>query len=111
MKFDTKALAALELDGRSDAIFFDDQLPGFGYRLRQGSGGKLLRGFVAQYRHAGGTRRVLLGSADVLSLEKARQAAKKLLAQATLGEDPQAERTERRDKDRMTMRLVIAEYL
>src|SRR5262249_21901939 len=111
MKLDAKTIDALKLDGRKDAIFFDDQLPGFGYRLRKGAGDKLLRSFIAQYRIAGGTRRVLLGSGDVLTAEKARQAAKKVLAKVALGDDPQAERVERRSKDRTTMQSVIAEYL
>jgi integrase len=54
---------------------------------------------------------VLLGTAAVLNAEQARIAAKKALASATLGQDPQAERTARRSKDRLTVRAVIDEYL
>jgi integrase len=111
VKLDAKTIAALKLGDRTDLIVFDDQLPGFGFRLRQGSGGKLLKSFIAQYRHAGATRRVLLGSAGKVTPEQARQAAKKLLAKVALGDDPQADKVERRDKDRMTVRAVIAEYL
>ena len=89
MKLDTKTVAALKLDGKQDAIHFDDQLAGFGYRLRQGAGGKVLRSWIAQYRRAGATRRVLIGVGEVLSAEQARAAAKKLLAKVALGEDPQ----------------------
>jgi hypothetical protein len=84
MKLDAKSIAALKLGGRRDFIHFDGALPGFGYRLRQGAGGKLLRSWVVQYRRAGGTRQVLLGSADVVSGEAARQAAKKILAKAAI---------------------------
>jgi integrase len=111
MKLDAKTIAGLKLGDRNDLIVFDDQLPGFGYRLRQGAGGKLLKSFVAQYRHAGATRRVLLGPASTLKPEQARQAAKKVLAKVALGEDPQATRIERRAKDRQTTRAVIDEYL
>jgi integrase len=111
MKLDAKTIAGVKLADRNDVIVFDDQLPGFGYRLRQGAGGKLLKSFIAQYRHAGATRRVLLGSASTLKPEQARQAAKKLLARVALGEDPQATRIERRAKDRQTTRAVIDEYL
>jgi Arm DNA-binding domain len=111
MKLDSKSVAGLKFDGRRDVIHFDDQLPGFGYRLRQGAGGTLLRSWVAQYRRAGATRRVLLGSADVLSPEAARQAAKKVLAKVALGGDPQADRADRRTKDRVTLRGVVDEYL
>jgi integrase len=111
MNLTAKIIAGLKLGERSDLIAFDDQLPGFGYRLRRGAGGKLLKSFVAQYRHAGATRRVLLGPGETLSLEQARRAAKKVLAKAALGEDVQATRNERRAKDRQTMPHVVSEYL
>jgi integrase len=46
-----------------------------------------------------------------VTTEQARTAAKKLLAAAALGQDPQGERSERRDKDRLSLRSVIDEYL
>ncbi len=64
-----------------------------------------------QYRRGGATRRLLLGSADVLSVEQARAAGKKALAKVALGDDPQQERVERRKKDRDTLQSAIAEYL
>ena len=73
MILNTKTVAAASLpSGKADVIHFDDDMPGFGLRLRQGAGGKVLRSYVAQYRRAGGTRRVLLGSAEVLSASQAR---------------------------------------
>jgi integrase len=111
MKLDNKTVAALGLGGKSDVIHFDDQLSGFGFRLRQGAGGKVLKSWIAQYRHHGRTRRMLLGSADVLSAEQARTAAKKHLAAATLGNDPQGERSDRRDRDAVTFRSMVTEYL
>jgi integrase len=111
MRLDAKTVAALALDGKTDAIHFDDEMAGFGFRLRLGAGGKVLRSWVVQYKRAGATRRLLLGSASVLGAEQARGMAKKVLARIALGEDPQADRTERRDKDRLTMRGVIDEYL
>jgi integrase len=84
---------------------------GFGLRLRLGADGTVRKSWIAQYRHGRGTRRVLLGSADVLSAEAARQAAKKVLARVALGGDPQGERAERRSRDRVTLRSTIDEYL
>ena len=75
MKLDSKTVAALTLAGKKDAIFFDDVVKGFGFRLRAGAGGKTLRTWIAQYRRAGATRRMLIGSAEVLTAEKARAAA------------------------------------
>jgi integrase len=111
MKLDAKTVAALELGGATDVIHFDDSLPGFGYRLRAGAGGKVHRSWIAQYRRAGRTRRLLLGSAAVLTAEQARTQAKKALAKVALGEDPQADKTARRDRDQHTLRALVDEYL
>jgi integrase len=111
MKLDAKSVAALKLGGKADAIHFDEAMAGFGYRLRLGAGGKVLRSWIAQYKRAGATRRITLGSAEVLGAEAARAAAKKVLAKVALGEDPQNARRDRRDKDALTMRGQVAEYL
>ena len=47
MKLTQKTVAALALlDGKSEAIFFDDDLPGFGVRIRVGGA----RTWVFQYK-------------------------------------------------------------
>jgi integrase len=113
MKLDGKSVATLDLPGgKKDVIHFDDDLKGFGYRLRAGAGGKVLRSWLVQYRRAGASRRLLLGPANVLPAEHARAAAKKALAKVALGEDPQADRADRRNKDRLTrLDAMIEEYL
>src|SRR5262249_41532305 len=112
MRLDAKSVAALKLGGKQDAIVFDEAMPGFGYRLRRSRDGKrLLRSWVVQYKRASATRRVLLGSAEVLSAEAARTAAKKVLAKVALGEDPAADRRDRRDKDKFSLRSEIEKYL
>jgi integrase len=111
VKITNATVAGLTLaDGKTDAIHFDDTLHGFGLRLRK-SGNKVLRSYVAQYKRAGATRRILLGSADVFTAEKARAAAKTVLAKVALGEDPQQRRVERRTKDRLTLRSVVEQFL
>jgi integrase len=111
MKLDAKTVAALGLGDKRDMIVFDDALAGFGFRLRAGAGGKVLCSWVVQYKRAGATRRLLLGSANVLGAEQARTMAKKALGRVANGEDPQAERAERRGKDRVNLRAMIDEYL
>jgi len=112
MKLTTKAVNALTLPaGKDDVIHFDNAMPGFGFRMRRGSGGKVLRAWVCQYRRAGATRRVLLGSAEVVNAEAARAAAKEVLAKVALGQDPQAEKADRRDKDRNSLRTLVEEFL
>jgi hypothetical protein len=91
-------------------IHFNDKLPGFGFRLHR-SGGQIKRSWVVHYRRAGGTRRIRLGDAAVLSAEQARKQALKLLGRVASGEDPQAERHDRRSKDKLSTRAVIEEYV
>jgi len=112
MKLDSKAAAALELPaGKADVIYFDDTLIGFGLRLRAGAGGKVLRSWIVQYRRAGAGRRYLNGSADVLGADKARAAAKEVLAKVALGQDPSADRADRRDADKLTFRKAVEDFL
>ncbi|HEV2624256.1 MAG TPA: site-specific integrase [Xanthobacteraceae bacterium] len=113
MRLDAKTIAALNLGGKTDVIYFDDALAGFGYRLRRAgpADGEIRRSWIAQYRRAGRTRRLLLGSAAVLTAEQARAAAKKVLARVALGEDPQADKSARRGKDRHTLGALIEDYL
>ena len=102
MNLTAKTVAALQSlpQGKRDVIYFDEQLSGFGFRLRASSaGGKVLRSWIAQYRRAGGTRRITLGPAGLLSAEQARLGAKKVLAAAALSTNPQGKRLDRRDKD------------
>src|SRR5262245_29499296 len=84
---------------KSDTILFDDELTGFGLRLRRASGGKVIRNWIVAYRAHGRQRRMIVGSAEVLSAAEARKKAKKLLAEVELGGDPQADKADRREKD------------
>jgi integrase len=112
MKLTSKTVGGIELPrDKSDLIVFDSDMPGFGIRLRRSSDGKIRRSFIVQYRRAGTTRRILLGSGEVLTAERARPAAKEILAKVALGEDPQAAKAARRTKDEHSLRAVIGEYL
>jgi hypothetical protein len=106
MKLDAKAAATLAPAGKADHIFFDDVLTGFGLRVRASG-----RSWVIQYRHGGRTRRLRLGNAAVLGAEQARALAKRLLASAAMGEDPAADRSDRRQKDRMTLGAIARDYM
>jgi integrase len=113
MKLTNESVAALKLDGKKDAIFFDDSTPGFAFRLRAGAGGKMLCSWVLQYRKAGASRRYKLGPAGpgALSAEKARALAKEALAKIWAGQDPSADRAARRDADKLTFAKAVAEFL
>ena len=92
----TTASAALP-EGKTDHIYWDTDLTGFGLRVRLGSD-RVRKTFIALYRAHGRTRRVLIGSAEKLGAEQARAAAKKVLGRAAIGEDPQAERRAQRQR-------------
>ena len=109
MKLTGKACAALS-SGKDDHIEWCDELPGFGYRLRK-NGDKINRSWVVQYRHAGQTRRITLGSAAVLNAEQARGEAKRLLAEAALRQDPATARKRRAAADRFTFAALVRDYL
>jgi hypothetical protein len=93
--------------GKSELIVFDEDMPGFGLRLR--AGGSAV--WVAQYRVGAKQRRVTLGRLSTLDPEAARKAAKKVLAKADLGQDHQAERRERQAKAAVTFRAIADQYL
>ncbi len=110
-KLDAKTVTGLVLaDGQNEAFFWDADLEGFGLRLRRRRGGPV-RKYVAQYRAAGRSRRVTIGSADKLTPGQARDAARKLLAKVALGHDPQAEREAKRQAQARTFKAVVADYL
>jgi integrase len=102
--------ANLDPGGKSDAIFFDDELTGFGLRVRRGSGGKLIRNWIVQYRSHGRQRRLIIGSASKLTAAEARKQARKLLAKVELGQDPQHDRAERRERDAVSLKFIAGEY-
>ena len=113
MRLTAKTIAAITLPtGKIDHFEWDDDLTGYGLRVRQSVGGPVRKQLWVQYRNgAGAQRRKLLGNAAVLSAEQGREAARKLLAQVALGGDPQAEKADRRAQDECTFRSVVDRYL
>jgi integrase len=93
--------------GKSDAIIFDDDLPGFGLRLR--AGGK--RTWLAQYRIGAKQRRVSLGTVENTDADEARRRAKTTLSKVHLGQDPQDEKNDTRARAAVTLRAIIDSYL
>jgi integrase len=83
---DTIALPA----GRTEAVHYDDALPGFGLRIRAGGS----RMYVVQYKLGLKHRRMTLGSTAQLRLDAARDEARKIMAAVHLGRDPAGEKQE-----------------
>jgi integrase len=94
-------------DGIKDRTYWDEDLGGFGLRLREGGS----RNWVVQYDVAGKARRVTLGSTALLDPAAARAKAKDLLAQIRLGGDPAADRHERRKQAAETFGALLPRYL
>jgi integrase len=113
MKLTAKAVAALILPpGKAEHIAWDEELSGFGFRLRRSHDGRaILKSWTVQYRHGGRKPRIKLGDYAVLGAEAARAEAKKLLGRVAIGEDPAADRRDRRDKDALVMARVVPEFL
>jgi hypothetical protein len=108
MRLTRSTVAKLALPpGRSEAIYFDEALPGFGVRIR--AGGK--RTWIVQYRVGTKQRRVTLGNVEVLDPDKARLAARETLAKVQLGGDPQIERAETKARASVTVGAVVSRYL
>ncbi|MFC1456638.1 tyrosine-type recombinase/integrase [Microvirga arabica] len=108
MRLTKPNIAALALpSGKSEFIIFDDALPGFGLRIR--AGGK--RTWIAQYRVGSKQRRVTIGTVEALNPDKAREAARDVLAKVQLGGDPQIEKAENRARASVTLGSVTKRYL
>lgn len=89
MKLTAATVRKLKLPpGKDDAVFFDDDIGGFGLRVRASG----YRSFVFQYQIGDRTRRLTLGSAGKLDIGRARSMAKDAYAKIRLGCDPAAEK-------------------
>src|SRR5437879_1892839 len=103
MRLTAAEVRKLGLKGDSaEAIVFDDDVPGFGIRLRAGGS----RTFVFQYKLGGKQRRLTLGPVTALDVAKAREVAKDLYAAVRLGRDPAGEKAHARLKASETFEAV-----
>jgi hypothetical protein len=75
-------------EGRRDKMAFDDKQAGLGVRVTS-SGGKT---YLAQYTRAGVRRRIPLGSCAAITLEDARDAVRRIMAEVANGHDPALDR-------------------
>ena len=108
MKLTPKTCQAAALPaGKSEAIFFDDNVPGFGLRLRAGGG----RSLIFQYKIGSKHRRMALGAVSAVDIAKARETAKDLHARVRLGQDPAGDKAEARAKAAETFEAAAALFL
>jgi integrase len=93
--------------GKNDLIVFDDELSGFGLRVRRAGS----RTWLVQYRTDSGQRRETIGRADRLDVDAARKAARKILAKVELGHDPAAEKREKAARKAQVFDAFVDRYL
>src|SRR5690606_5622952 len=93
-KLTKKAVDAMAPKSGGDAFLWDSEVQGFGLRLKP-SGTKT---FIIQYRNSERrTRRYVIGQYGVLTVEVARDLAKKMLTAVIDGGDPSQERRAARE--------------
>jgi integrase len=93
--------------GKLDAVHYDDDLPGFGLRLRAGG----WRGFVVQYKTGKKHRRMTIGTTAQVRLDIARRKAADILAAVRLGHDPAGDKQEARARANDSCAPLIQRYL
>jgi Arm domain-containing DNA-binding protein/integrase-like protein len=107
MKLTTKNIRDLPLPaGKSDHVYWDDSITGFGLRIRA-SGARVL---IFQYGRMP-TRRMKLGAVGAVALEEVRKTAQNLSHRIALDEDPAAEVEERKTKNAETFEAILRTYL
>src|SRR5215471_376315 len=92
MKFTQASVAKFKLPvGKRDHIEFDDNMPGFGLRVRNG-GTREHRTYILQYKIGSKQRRMTLGNAAKIGLDEARKKVRKLSGAIADGKDPANEK-------------------
>ena len=108
MKFTATTLSTAQLAaGKRERILFDDALPGFGLRIREGGS----RTFVYQYQLGSKQRRMSLGVATESNVNSIRKIAKKLHARVKLGEDPATTKAQAKATAAHIFKAAAEEYL
>jgi integrase len=106
----TKAVAESALPRASRYTLWDDALPGFGLRVEPSG----TRSWIVKYRAEGGGRTapqrlISLGRYPLVSAQEARSHANKILAAASLGQDPAAKLTAKRQELRIAQLVDLYE--
>jgi integrase len=103
-----RASARLTLPaGKRDVIFWDDDIRGFGLRLRESGE----RSWVYRYRFGRTQRSIKLGNANSVPLAVARKNASLLEAEVRLGKDPAGQKAVARKEAEYTFAVVAEKFL
>ena len=105
MRLTDAAVAALKVPAdKAEMIVFDQDVPGFGIRVRRGGSKR----FIYQYKLNGTSRRFTFKETSV---KRARAAAQILAAKITLGTDPALEKEAAHDAAGDTFQRCLERYL
>ena len=108
MKLTATTIRSLKLPARkTDHIFWDDDCPGFGVRLR--AGGSV--NYVFQYAIGKKQRRMALGAISAVPIGNARKTAEGLHARVKLGQDPAGEKAIAKIRSAETFGAVAERFL
>ena len=108
LRLTVKTTDGLKLpSGKSDHIEWDDELGGFGIRLREGGS----RHWVFQYKIGSKQRRLTFGKYPALDAKKARDRAAELHAKVRLGQDPAGAKHDARARAQETFEACAQKYL
>src|SRR5215472_5805545 len=108
MKLTIRSAAQLALPaGKQDVIFWDDDIHGFGLRLRESGE----RSWVYRYRFGRTQRSIKLGNANSVSLTVARKNASQLEAEVRLGKDPAGQKAVAKQEAEHTFAAVAERFL
>ena len=119
MRLTEKVVFTVGLEaGQDDRIWFDDEITGFGLRVRRikkwngaYSNKEPARTWLFQYRIGGKTRRLVIGQAPAVRAGRARQIAAELHARVKLGHDPALEKRTRIERASHTLGGLVDKYL
>jgi integrase len=119
MRLTEKVVFTVGLEaGQDDRIWFDDEITGFGLRVRRikkwnghYSNKPPARTWLFQYRISGKTRRLVIGQAPAVRAGRARQIAAELHAKVKLGHDPALEKRIRIERASHTLGGLVDKYL
>jgi integrase len=91
-------------------LYWDAELKGFGYRLHIDKGGNRRAAYIIQFRVKGTTtqRKITIGDAAKISASVARDRAKEMFADITLGRDPEGKADA---GPKITLRKAIDQYI
>jgi integrase len=108
MKFTKSKIEKLSLpSGKTDHIEWDDELPGFGIRIRESGA----RYYIAQYRLGTKQGRETIGKVAAIDLDAARKKARAILELAELGRSPRAVREEMQRRIAQAITPLIDRFL